>query len=92
MSNASDFKTLSPEKRRRIEEEINGKLKDMGRLRDFFGSGHGVDVVGMISSWIEREVGAHEARLGVKLTYTLETMPDGTCRIILTDTVENGNR
>jgi hypothetical protein len=37
----------------------------MDKLRDFFGSGHGVNIVNLISSWITREIVPHEKRLGV---------------------------
>ena len=84
MSETSDFTLISPGERTHIEVEINGKLKEMGRLRDFFGSGHGVDVVGLMSAWVEREIAPHEARLGVKLTYIMETLPEGISRIIIT--------
>lgn len=92
MIDASDFRPLSTDEKRRIEKEINEKLKGVGRLRDFFGSGHGVDIVGMMNSWIDREIAPYEERLGIKLGYTVKTMPDGTYRIILTDTGDHVNR
>lgn len=53
-----------------IEYDVNGKLEEMDKLRDFFGSGHGVNIVNLISSWITREIVPHEKRLGVKFDYS----------------------
>jgi hypothetical protein len=75
---------LSEGEKAHIEAVVNEKLEEMGRLRDFFGSGHGVDIIALMSSWIEREIIPHERRLGIKLRYTLETLSDGTSRFIIT--------
>lgn len=75
---------LSEEEKVRIEGIVNSKLEEMGRMRDFFGSGHGVDIVALMSSWIEREIVPHEMRLGIKLLYSLESQPDGTSRFTIT--------
>ncbi len=56
---------ISEEEIKTIEHDINGKLDEMDKLRDFFGSGHGVNIVNLISSWITREIVPHEKRLGV---------------------------
>jgi hypothetical protein len=74
---------LSEDEKAHIEASVNEKLEEMGRLKDFFGSGHGVDVVALMSSWIEREIVPHEKRLSIKLRYTLETLPSGTSRFII---------
>jgi hypothetical protein len=76
---------ISGEEIAEIETDINAKLEAMGRMRDFFGSGHGVDVVALMSTWIAREVVPHEQRLGVKLRYALETLPDGSFRFVIKD-------
>jgi hypothetical protein len=66
-----------------IENDINTKLREMGGLREFFGSGHGVDVVAMLYSWIEREVAPHQQRFGRRLRYTVEAFPDGRFRFAI---------
>ncbi|OPY72688.1 MAG: hypothetical protein A4E63_01113 [Syntrophorhabdus sp. PtaU1.Bin050] len=76
---------ISREEIAEIEADITAKLEAMGRMRDFFGSGHGVDVVALMSTWIAREVVPHEQRLGVKLRYVLETLPDGKSRFVIKD-------
>jgi hypothetical protein len=75
---------LSEEEKAHIESTINEKLHEMGRMRDFFGSGHGVNVVALMASWIEREIVPHERRLGIKLRYSINTLPGGTSRFIIT--------
>jgi hypothetical protein len=77
---------LSEDERAHIEAVLNKKFEEMGRLRDFFGSGHGVDIVALMSSWIEREIIPHERRLGIKLRYILESLSDGTSRFTITGT------
>jgi len=84
MSPESNQGMISSQEKSLIEDSINRKLDEMGRLRDFFGSGHGVDIVTLISSWIEREIVPHEVRLGVKIRYALETQSDGTSRFVIT--------
>ncbi|OPY72919.1 MAG: hypothetical protein A4E63_01082 [Syntrophorhabdus sp. PtaU1.Bin050] len=79
---------ISKEEIAEIEADINAKLEAMGRMRDFFGSGHGVDVVALMSTWIAREIVPHEQRLGVKLRYTIETLPDGISRFVVKDVTE----
>ncbi|OPX98588.1 MAG: hypothetical protein A4E62_02628 [Syntrophorhabdus sp. PtaU1.Bin002] len=76
---------ISKEEIAEIEADMNAKLEAMGRMRDFFGSGHGVDVVALMSTWIAREIVPHEQRLGAKLRYTIETLPDGRSRFVVKD-------
>jgi hypothetical protein len=40
---------ISEEEIKTIEHDVNGKLEEMDKLRDFFGSGHGVNIVNLIS-------------------------------------------
>jgi hypothetical protein len=82
MADPQDQDIISCEERVHIENIVNEKLAEMGRLRDFFGSGHGVDVVTLIDSWIQREVIPHEKRLGIKLRYTLEVL-EGNSRFTI---------
>lgn len=76
---------ISKEEIAEIEADMNAKLEAMGRMRDFFGSGHGVDVVALMSTWIAREIVPYEQRLGVKLRYTIETLPNGISRFVVKD-------
>jgi hypothetical protein len=67
----------------RIEREINEKIGAMGGAQEFFGTGHGLNVGMLMSSWVEREIISHERRLGVKIDYTIESLPGGETRLAL---------
>jgi hypothetical protein len=67
----------------RIEHEINEKIRTMGGAQEFFGTGHGLNVGMLISSWIEREIVSHERRIGVKIDYTVKILPEGQIRLAL---------
>jgi len=80
--------SISEKELAEIEADVNAKLEAMGRMRDFFGSGHGVDVVALMSTWIAREIAPYEQRLGIKLRYAIETLHDGKSRFIVKDVAD----
>ena len=71
------------EELQRIEQEINEKIHAMGSAREFFGTGHGLNVGMLMSAWVEREIASHERRLGVKIDYTIKSLPEGQTRLVL---------
>lgn len=74
---------ISEEEIMKIENEINEKLQKMSKLRDFFGSGHGVNIIELMNMWLEREIIPHEKRLRVKINYAIKNLPDGKSALFI---------